>query len=179
MRKISVKAASTSDRAISLGVRWRMAPFDQGDHAVQEGIAGIGGDLHDDAVGEDARAAGHAGAVAAGLADDRGRLAGNGRFVDRGHAFDDLAVAGNHLAGDDLDAGRRSRRSVESRSARRGSIGAARGGPGSSAASCRKASAWALPRASAMAEAKLANSKRRHQPEVQGQQIAAGRPRSG
>ena len=26
IRKISVKADSTSDRAISLGVRWRMAP---------------------------------------------------------------------------------------------------------------------------------------------------------
>ncbi len=26
IRKISVNAASTSDRAISLGVRWRMAP---------------------------------------------------------------------------------------------------------------------------------------------------------
>ena len=74
-------------------------PFDQGDHAIQERLAGAGRDLDDDAVGQDARAAGHAGAVAAGLADDRGRLAGDRRFVDRGHAFDDLAVAGNDLAG--------------------------------------------------------------------------------
>ena len=39
IRKMSVNAASTSDRAISLGVRWRMRPFDQGDHAVEERLA--------------------------------------------------------------------------------------------------------------------------------------------
>ena len=99
MRKIRVKAASTSDRAISLGVRWRMAPSTRAIMRSRKVLPGRGGDLHDDAVGEDAGAAGHAGAVAAGLADHRGRFAGDGRFVDRGHAFDDLAVAGDHLAG--------------------------------------------------------------------------------
>ena len=78
-------------------------PFDQGDHAIEERLAGAGRDLHDDLVGKDPRAAGHAGAVAAGLADHGGRFAGDGRFVDRGHAFDDLAVAGNHFARGDLD----------------------------------------------------------------------------
>ena len=32
-----------------------------------------------------------------------GRFAGDGRLVDAGHAFDDLAVAGDDLARDNLD----------------------------------------------------------------------------
>ena len=55
--------------------------------------------LHLDPVRSDARAAGDGRAIAAGLANDRRRLAGDRRFVDRGDAFDDLAVAGNELAG--------------------------------------------------------------------------------
>ena len=39
------------------------------------------------------RAAGHRRTVAAALADDRRDFAGDRRLVDRGHAFDDLAVA--------------------------------------------------------------------------------------
>ena len=73
--------------------------FDQGDHAVEERLAGRGRDPHHDAVGQHARAAGDAGAVAARLADHRGRLAGDGRLVHRGDAGDDLAVAGDDLAG--------------------------------------------------------------------------------
>ena len=52
----------------------RLAPLgalDQRDHAVQEGLARLLGDLDDDAVGEDAGAAGDRAAVAAGLADHR------------------------------------------------------------------------------------------------------------
>ncbi len=71
----------------------------QGDHAVQEGFAGIGADLHHDPVGENARAAGHGAAVAAALADDGGRLAGDGRLVHRGHALHHVAVAGDDLPG--------------------------------------------------------------------------------
>ena len=74
-------------------------PFHQGDHAVEERTAGAGGDLDDDPIRKHPRAARDARAVAAGLADHRGRLAGDGRFVDGSHAFDDLAVAGNHVAG--------------------------------------------------------------------------------
>ena len=103
IRKISVKAASTSDRAISLGVRWRMAPSTRAIMRSRNELPALGGDLDDDPVGEHARAAGDARAVAAGLADDRGRLAGDRRFVDGGHAFDDLAVAGDHLPGLDDD----------------------------------------------------------------------------
>ncbi len=74
------KAARTIVSAISLGVFWRIAPFDQRDHPVEEALAGLGGDLDDDPVGEHARAAGDARVVAAGLADHRGALAGDGRL---------------------------------------------------------------------------------------------------
>ena len=53
------------------------------------------------------------GAVAAGLADDGGRLAGDGRFVDRGDALDDLAVAGDDLPGLDTTTRSPGLRSVE------------------------------------------------------------------
>ena len=42
-------------------------------------------------------------AVAAGLADDRSRLAGDGGLVDAGDPLDDVAVAGDDLAGHDDD----------------------------------------------------------------------------
>jgi hypothetical protein len=44
--------------------------FDQGDHAVEEGLAGVGGDADLDPVRENLGAAGDGRAVAAGLADD-------------------------------------------------------------------------------------------------------------
>ena len=78
-------------------------PLDQGDHRSRNDSARLGRDPDDDAVGQDAGAAGDAGAVAAGLADHRGRLAGDGRLVDRGDALDDLAVAGDDLPGLDDD----------------------------------------------------------------------------
>ena len=59
------------------------------------------------------RAAGNRRAVAARLADDGRRFAGNRRLVDRGHAFDHFAVRGNNVAGfdqhdvADLERGRR------------------------------------------------------------------------
>ena len=83
-------------------------PLDQGDHPVEERLARPGGDPHDDLVGQHPGAAGDRRAVAARLADDRRRLAGDGRLVDRGDALDDLAVGRDHLAGrDDHDVVRR------------------------------------------------------------------------
>ena len=73
--------------------------FHQADHAVQETLAGIGGDAHDQPVGEQARPAGDGAAVAARFADDRGAFAGDGALVHRGDAFDDLAVRGEDVAG--------------------------------------------------------------------------------
>ena len=75
-----------------------VGPFHQGDHPVEEGLAALGGDAHHDAVGQHLGAAGDRRAVATGLADDRGRLAGDGRLVHRGDAFDDLAVGGDEVA---------------------------------------------------------------------------------
>ena len=80
-----------------------LGAFDQGDHAVEKGFAGVGGDAHDEPVGEDARAAGDALRSPPALADDRGALAGDGAFIDRGDAFDDLAVRGDQIARLDQD----------------------------------------------------------------------------
>ena len=74
--------------------------FDQRDHAIEKGLAGIRGDLHFDEIAENARAAGDGRAVAASFANHRRRFAGDGRFVDRGHALDDLSVAGDEFSGD-------------------------------------------------------------------------------
>ena len=60
----------------------------------------------DDPVGEHLGAAGDGAAVAARFADDGGDFAGDGRFVDRGDAFDDFAVAGNQVAGFAHERGR-------------------------------------------------------------------------
>ena len=88
----------------------------QRDHPVEERLARLGGDLHDDLVAEHPRAAGDRRAVAAALADDRRRLAGDGRLVDGGDALDDVAVAGDDLAGRRRRTGRRSSSSADERS---------------------------------------------------------------
>ncbi len=72
-------------------------PFDERDHPIEEGLAGIADDADDDPVGEHLGAAGDRRAIAAALADDGRRLAGDGRFVDGGNPLDDLAVAGDQL----------------------------------------------------------------------------------
>ncbi len=73
--------------------------LDQSDHPVDEGLAGLGGDLDDDAVGEHLRTAGDGAAVTAGLPDDRGRFAGDRGLVDAGDALDDISVPRNDVAG--------------------------------------------------------------------------------
>ena len=77
--------------------------FDQGDHPVEETLAGPCGDFHENAVGEDLRAARDGAFVAARLADHRGRFARDGAFVDRRQALDDLAVGGDGVARDALE----------------------------------------------------------------------------
>ena len=79
----------------------RLAPLgalDERDHPVEERLARLLGHLDHEPVGEQPRAAGDAGAVAAGLADHRRRLAGDRRLVDRADTLDDLAVGGDDLA---------------------------------------------------------------------------------
>jgi hypothetical protein len=55
-----------------------------------------GGDLYLDPVGDNLR---DGRAVSAGFADDRRGFARDRRLVDRGHAFDHVAIAGNEIAG--------------------------------------------------------------------------------
>ena len=135
----------------------RLAPrgaLDQRDHAVEEAGAGLLGDAHDDPVGEHARAAGDRAAVAARLADDRGRLAGDRRLVHRRHALHDVAVARDQVArlADHQVAraqvARRARAPRRPPSSRRRAIISLR--------VARRAFAWALPRPSATASARLA-----------------------
>ena len=80
-----------------------LGAFDEPDHAVEEGRARRRGDAHAYPVGQHLRAAGDGRAVAAGFANDRRRFAGDGGFVDRGHALDHLAVGRNDVAGFDQD----------------------------------------------------------------------------
>lgn len=69
---------------------------------VQEGFW-IGGDAHDDGVGDDGGAAVTAAVAAFGLADHRGRLAGHGRLVHQGCAGHHVAAAGDRPARLDQD----------------------------------------------------------------------------
>ena len=79
-----------------------LRPFDERDHAIEKRLARVRRDAHDDPVRQHARAGRHGRAIAAGFANHRRGLAGDSRLVDAGHAFDDLAIAGDELAG--LDA---------------------------------------------------------------------------
>ena len=78
-----------------------LGALDERDHAVEERLAGLRRDVHDDLVGQHAGAAGHRAAVPSRLADHGRRLAGDRRLVDRRDALHDVAVAGNQLAGPD------------------------------------------------------------------------------
>ena len=98
-----VSAASRMFSAISFGVFCRLAPSTRAIIRSMKVSPGFWVILHDDPVGQHRGAAGDRGAVAAGFADDRGRLAGDRRLVHRGDALDHVAVAGDHLAGLDHD----------------------------------------------------------------------------
>ena len=76
-----------------------LGALDQRDHPVQEGLARVRGDLHDDPVGEHLRPAGDGAAIAAGLADHGRALARDRRLVHRGDAVDDLPVGGDEIVG--------------------------------------------------------------------------------
>ena len=100
---MSVRPASRMLRAISLGVFCRLAPSTRAimrSRNVSPGLAVIRTTMRSESTRVPPVTAR---AVAAGLADDRGRLAGDGRLVDAGDALDDLAVAGDDLAGLDDD----------------------------------------------------------------------------
>ena len=158
-----VSAASRMVEGDLVGRLLALGAFHHGDHAVEEGFAGIGGDAHHQPVGQHLRAAGDGAEVAAGFADHRRRFAGDGALVHRGHAFDHLAVRRDDVAG-------LHQHHVAAAQAAAGDLG-----PGGAEAAARSASwpsrragsragkpAWALLRPSAMASAKLANSTVNH-----------------
>ena len=166
--------ASRIDRAISFGVFWRSAPSTRAIIRSRNVSPGLGRDLHLDPVGEHLGAAGDRRTVAARLADDGRRLARDGRLVDRGDALDDVAVAGDQLAGADHDdvagaqlRGRDGLLACRRRAARRATR---------SARVLRSASACALPRPSAIASAKFANSTVNHSPSAIAVSNAIGPP---
>src|ERR1017187_9411187 len=121
-RKMMVRPANKMFSAISFGVFCRSAPstkaimrsrkvspgfdvtftlmwsestretFHQGDHAIEEGFAGIRRHFHFDVVREHARSAGNRGAIASRLANDRGRFASDCGLVHRGDAIDNFSI---------------------------------------------------------------------------------------
>ena len=77
--------------------------LDHRDHAIEEGLAGIGGDADDEPVGEHARAGDDGAPIAAALADDRRALAGDRASLTDATPSTNLAVAGDVVAGLDED----------------------------------------------------------------------------
>ena len=133
-----------------------LGALDERDHAVEERLARLLGDLDHEPVGEQTRAAGDGRAVAAGLADHRRGLARDRGLVDRADALDDLAVGGDDLArldDDDVAAPEVGCRHLLERRRcpmRRKAVVVVR--------VARSAFACALPRPSAIASAKFAKS---------------------
>ncbi len=82
-----------------VGCLLALGAFDQRNHAIEEGLAGIRRYLHLDLVGEHTGSAGHRGAVAPSLTNDGSGFAGDRRLVHRSDPFDDLSVGRDHLAG--------------------------------------------------------------------------------
>ena len=157
-RKMMVRPASRMSRAISLGVFWRLAPSTRAimrSRKVSPGLEVIRTTMP---VGEHPGAAGDRRAVAAGLPDHRGGLAGDGRLVHGGDPLDDVAVARDELPGlhhaqvAELELARRHLHHV---------VAPLDVGDGLRPG-LRRVSAWALPRPSATASAKLANSTVNH-----------------
>ena len=74
-----------------------LSPFDQGDHAIQERLAGVGSDLYFDPVGQDARTARDRRAIAAGFANHGSRFAGDCRFVHRRDTLYNFTVRGDEF----------------------------------------------------------------------------------
>ena len=134
--------------------------LDEGDHPVEERLAGVGRDLDDDPVGEDPGAARDGAPVAAGLADDRSGLAGDGGLVDRGDALDDLAVGGDDVAASHDDAVALAE--FGGGDTLFGPVGATSRRASVSERILRSVSACALPRPSAMASAKFAKRTVKH-----------------
>ncbi|CCJ81125.1 hypothetical protein BN134_1855 [Cronobacter dublinensis 1210] len=76
-----------------------LGALDHRNHAVEERLAGVDAALDNQPVGENARAAGYRGEIAARFTDNRRRFARNGALVNRRAAFEHFAVARDNIAG--------------------------------------------------------------------------------
>ena len=155
IKKASVKPGQCQGECDFVGRFLSHGAFDQRNHPIEKGLTGMRRDFHHDSIRYNPRPTGDAGTIAASFANDWCRLAGDRRFVDRGDAFDDLAVARYHLTRSYHDAIAwpeigREHFLYGIRPFRRYA--------GVSLRVLRSDSACALPRASASAVAKLANS---------------------
>ena len=74
-----------------------LGSLDEANHPVEEAVARVGGDAHDEPVGEQPRAAGHRVAVAAAFADHRRALARDRALVHARHPFDHFAVTRHEI----------------------------------------------------------------------------------
>ena len=143
--------------AISFGVFCRSAPSTRAIMRSRKVEPCCGGDADLDPVRDHLGAAGDRRAIAAAFADDRRRFAGDRRLVDRGDALDDVAVARDEIAGLDqhdialpeLGRGNALPLGVRPSASRLATV---------SVLVLRRVAACALPRPSATASAKLANS---------------------
>ena len=155
-----VRPASRMLSAISFGVFWRSAPSTSA--IMRSRNVSPGFDVIFTTISSDSTRVPPvtAAAVAARLADHGRRLAGDRRLVDRRDALDDVAVAGDELAGPnhaevaDLQLARRRLDERCRRGCRTYAIVSER--------VLRSVSACALPRPSAIASAKLANNTVNH-----------------
>src|SRR5208282_4270198 len=75
-----------------------LGTLDQSDHSVEEGFSRIRSDANFDYVGQHARAASDRRPVSSGFADHGRGFPRNRRFVHRGNAFDDFAIARDEFA---------------------------------------------------------------------------------
>ncbi|CCJ97369.1 hypothetical protein BN130_3965 [Cronobacter malonaticus 507] len=75
-----------------------LGALDHRNHTVKERLAGVDAALDNQPVGENTRAAGHRGEIAARFTDNRRGFAGNGALIHRRAAFDDFAVARDNIA---------------------------------------------------------------------------------
>ena len=75
--------------------------FHQGDHLVQERLAGVGGDADLEPVADHSGATGHRAEITAAFLEDGRGFTGDGGFVHRSHAFHHFAVVGDQFAGID------------------------------------------------------------------------------
>ncbi len=80
-----------------------LCAFDERNHAVEKALSELLRHLDLDMIGDDPRACRHGRTVAARLANDGCALTGNRGLVDRGNAFDHLAIGRDEITGFDED----------------------------------------------------------------------------